>query len=146
LTVGWAVSAAAKQAYEELLSTAYANLADDEYGEAGAVTVQIGTSADAAKDQASGLAGADKDLAVDSTENLADFTASVQSAASQAAKEGVKAETQYDLARAAAKATYLAALATADKVKARQPDRGRHRDTFSMNVARHGGAFGADRP
>jgi Pretoxin HINT domain len=115
----WAAgAAAAKQAYEAILSTTYANLADDEYGEEGAVTVQIGTSADAAEDQAAGLAGADETLSVASTANLATFTVGVQGAASKAAKEGVKAETQYDLARAAAKATYLAAVATADKVKA----------------------------
>ena len=64
------------------------------------------------------MAGADEALSVDSTENLAAFTVDVQAAASTAAKEGVKAETQYDVARAAAKATYLANVATADKVRA----------------------------
>lgn len=110
--------AAAKLVYEGALSVAYAALADDEYGLLGAVTKQIGDSADAAKEQASGLAGADEALSVDSTENLATFTVDVQAAASTAAKSGVAAETQYDVSRAAAKATYLAAVATADKVKA----------------------------
>jgi len=39
------------------------------------VIAQIGTSADAAKDQAAGLAGADETLSVASPANLAGFTA-----------------------------------------------------------------------
>ena len=111
-------AAAAKQAFEQLLSTAYVSLADDEYGLLGAVTKQIGETADAAKDQTDGLAGADKALSIGSIENLADFTVDVQTAASKAAKTGVVAETQYDLARAEAKRDYLSTVSMAAKTLA----------------------------
>lgn len=116
--VAWSDGAtAAKNMFESNLSTVYAAHAAAEYGTGGSVPTRTHAAGAAAAARISGLANADAALSTSSTDNLADFTEAAQSAASLAAKDGVVAETQYDVARATAKRDYSNAVADARLIK-----------------------------
>jgi hypothetical protein len=104
----------AQNNFESLLSDAYYAHATAEHGPLGSVKAHIHATGEAIKNQNIGLANSDKQLSIDSTDNLADFTEDAQSAASKAARDGVAAETEYDVNRAEAKRVYHNAIAAAE--------------------------------
>jgi hypothetical protein len=104
----------AQNNFESLLSDAYYAHATAEHGPGGSVPTHIHAAGEATKNRIIGLANSDKQLSIDSTENLADFTEDAQSAASKAARDGVAAETEYDVNRAEAKRVYHNAIAAAE--------------------------------